>query len=159
MDKEHKAYRFQLTKELSVLYKRGRAFMDSMILKHELGSGHYTLIFYLSHNNGSSQDDISRNMEIDKTTVARGLARLEEQGYIERKVDEKDRRVNRVFLTQKASELIPMLMQYSNQWQEILVSDFSESERELLEQFITRMNTNAQSYRNQMCKKGGQHDK
>ena len=98
-------------------------------------------------------------MEIEKTALTRGLGSLEEQGYIARKVDEKDRRVNRVFLTEKGFNAIPKLNEYSSQWQEVLMNGFTSTEKEELERLVKKMSENAQTFRNSMCKKGGIHDK
>lgn len=150
---------FILSKEITLLYRRGRVFIDGAINEQELGGGLYSIIFFLKNNNGSSQEEISKNMEIEKTTLTRGLGRLEEQGYIARKVDEKDRRVNRVFLTEKGFDALPKLHEYSNQWQEVLTEGFTSAERAELERLIKKMSENAQNYRNNRCKKGGIHDK
>lgn len=150
---------FNLSKEISILFRRGRVFMDNAIGDHYLGSGLFAIIFFLNNNNGASQDEISKKMEIEKTTITRGLARLEEEGLILRKVDEKDRRVNRVFLTEKGLETIPKLEVYSGQWKDVLMDGFTSAEKEELERLMKKMSENAQQFSNSRCKKGGIHDK
>lgn len=57
----------------------------------------------LARNEGMKQADLARNAHVRPSSVSEVLERLEKSGLIERRRDQKDRRVLRVYLTDKGS--------------------------------------------------------
>lgn len=77
--------------------------ISSRLRGYKLGRGQSEILRFLVHRgDGKSQDEIRRELELDSTTVTRTIQRLIKNGYIVRKKDEKDRRINRIYLTEKA---------------------------------------------------------
>jgi len=50
-------------------------------------------------------------MNIDKATAAKGLAKLEKLGYLRRIPDREDRRIRRLYLSDRGNELIPKIQE------------------------------------------------
>ena len=48
------------------------------------------------------QDELSRQLSVDKGLVARCVKSLEEKGYVRRRQDEKDKRFKYIYLTETA---------------------------------------------------------
>lgn len=140
-----------LNKEFSVLHRHNRSYMNHHMEKHGLGAGQYTFLFFLCEHSGLSQDELSKALEIDKGATARAVAKLESNGYVIRRVDEKDKRINRVFVTDKGWEMHEYLKKYSNQFKEIMLEGFSEEEVNQLEFYIKRIINNASAYRTSHC--------
>ena len=151
--------KFELGRLISILYRNNRWYMDQQMAVFDLGGGQHVFLFYLYSHNGASQDEISRALELDKATAARAIQKLEERGFVTRQVSEKDKRVNHVFLTQKAYDIEQQLRGFSEAWKAVLVGDMTTDEVECLERLINKLNTNASNYRGSMCKKGGHHVK
>lgn len=124
----------------SMIYK-ARKFMDVGI-----GSGQLGFLGVLYRKDGISQDELARKLNIDKTTTARALQKLEKQGFVSRKPSERDRRINLVFLTEKAFALEPMIKSVMKQWTEILVQGFTDDERTQLLDMLKRISDNAVDY-------------
>ena len=59
------------------------------------------ILLQLSHKDGISQLEISRLTHLKPPTISITLHSMEEAGYVERRVDQKDRRQVNVFLTAK----------------------------------------------------------
>ena len=55
-------------------------------------------------NEGMSQKDLAFLLGIRPQSISEMLGKLEEQGFIERRTDENDKRVTKVFLTEKGRE-------------------------------------------------------
>ena len=77
-----------------------------------------------------------------------GTGLMEEKGLIMRKQDPTDRRVWRVYPTQKMQELLPHVRLVMKEWNEYLLEEFSEEEQEklvvALEKLMQRAQTAAQ---------------
>ena len=143
-------------KYLSMLYRHNRIFIDQHLTDPNFGSGQHTFLFYLKDHDGSTQDEISRALDIDKASTARAIQKLESHDFVKRQSDPDDRRVNHVFLTEKGAELHAELKTISNHWKSIILASFSEDEIAVLESSLKKLATNSILYRH---KKEGPHDK
>ncbi len=56
--------------------------------------------------NGLKASDIGQRLTLDNATISGVLNRLMDQGWITRRSDEKDRRVQRIFLTSQADDTL-----------------------------------------------------
>ena len=90
----------------------------------------YTLL--ICREPGIPQEKISREICVNKSSVTRQITILEEKGLIVRKQDQTDRRVWRVYPTQRMQELLPHVRQVMKEWNEYLLEEFDEEQREHL---------------------------
>jgi MarR family transcriptional regulator for hemolysin len=65
----------------------------------------WRVIIQLSRRNAQTQSELALVLDMGKVSVGGLLDRLEESKWIERRADPKDRRVNRIHLTDKAHEI------------------------------------------------------
>ena len=63
------------------------------------------IVFNLSHGDGKTQLEIANHIHLKPPTVSVALAKLEKEGYIERKSDPMDARCTRVYLTEKGKSI------------------------------------------------------
>lgn len=111
-----------------------------------LNGGQYVYISNVCRNPGISQEQMSRQILINKSNVARQLAALEQNGFVRREPDAKDRRVMRVYPTEKAEEVYPYIQQVLADWRHYLTEDFSDEEREQLDSLLERVLEKAAAY-------------
>lgn len=128
---------------VSILYRYGRAYSDRELRTYGLGSGQFIFLHVLLHRDGLSQEELACLLKIDKGTTARALKRLEDAGYVTRCLDKHDKRVNRVFVTEKGRALGPKLAELSRTWTDALARGFSQTEREQATALLKRMAENA----------------
>lgn len=105
-------------------------------------------ILLICREPGIPQEKISRELCVNKSSVTRQITLMEEKGLIMRKQDPTDRRVWRVYPTQKMQELLPHVRLVMREWNEYLLEEFSEEEQEklvvALEKLMQRAQTAAQ---------------
>ena len=89
-------------------------------------------ILLICREPGIPQEKISREICVNKSSVTRQISILEERGLIVRKQDQSDRRVWRVYPTQRMQEVLPHVRQVMREWNEYLLEEFSDEERERL---------------------------
>ena len=79
------------------IISRSQALYRSDRLKEEtLLPWHYNYVMPICFHPGLSQEQLARHVCMDKSNVTRHLAKLEEQGYVERRPSETDKRVTLV---------------------------------------------------------------
>ena len=82
---------------------------------------------------GVTQSELADFMELEKPTLGRLLDRMQEKGWIERRTDDLDRRVNRLFLTEKVQEVMRALRSTAADVRKDAIGNMNDLDRE---QFI-----------------------
>lgn len=62
---------------------------------------YYSILYFLNENNGCKQQHICNNLAIDKTAMVKVIDTLMDAGYVEKKINPKDRREHFILLTRK----------------------------------------------------------
>lgn len=70
----------------------------------DLTKGQYLYLVRIYENPGIIQEKLSEMIKVDRTTAARAIQKLEIQGFIEKKDDETNRKIKRLFTTEKVSK-------------------------------------------------------
>ena len=112
----------------------------------DLPPGAFPLMLRLRHRDNVSQEDLVSDFLVDKGTVARTLAHLEDAGLVAREVDPDDRRVKRVSITEKGREVAEDLRAVARRWDRKLTEGFTEEEREQILDYLARMKDNARRH-------------
>ena len=92
---------------------------------------------------GITQDQLAKRIFINKSNVARQLAILEEEGFVERRACTEDKRAMQVYPTDKALEVLPRINTILVRWEEYLTQDLTEKEKILLTQMLCKMKLHA----------------
>ena len=87
---------------------------------------------------GISQDTLAQRICINKSNVARQVVILEEGGFIRRESCCADKRVMKLFPTEKTLTLMPQIYAILDAWENCLTKDFSIEELALLESALGR---------------------
>ena len=92
---------------------------------------------------GISQDTLARRVFLNKSVVARQLAALEENGFVERPTCQKDKRITRLYPTEKALQLQSRLQAIWGECENFLTEGMTEAEVSTLEKLLSRLQTQA----------------
>ena len=101
-----------------------RTLKCALVPYHYLGVMHL-IILYINRNPGACQEEISGFYALDKTSVARDARRLEDLGHIERRTIPENRRQYQLFLTEAGQEMIQIIDDIMEQYQQTLSAHIS----------------------------------
>jgi DNA-binding MarR family transcriptional regulator len=125
--------------------KAGLMFFARRLEAFGLGAGQYPLLSVLFAREGLSQEELASYLGIDKGAVAKSVRKLMDEGFVERREDEADGRVKRVWLSAKAKKGKKALLSIEAEWRARLLSGFADREVEELEAYLERIKSNAES--------------
>jgi len=131
---------------ISLLHRHGHVYVGRQLKQYNISKGQYTFLNALYKKNGARQEQLSDYLKIDKGTTAKAIKKLEDDEYITRIVDAKDKRAYNVYLTPKALKIKPMVRKAITDWIDILFSGFSESEKNTSLELLERMGENATTF-------------
>jgi MarR family transcriptional regulator, transcriptional regulator for hemolysin len=86
-----------------------RLYADKQARRHGLTRAQWAVLAKLERTEGLKQTEIADLMEMQPITLTRLIDKLCDSGLIERRSDDSDRRVNRLFLTEAARPLMAKL--------------------------------------------------
>ena len=104
---------------------------------------HASYLAVICRTPGITQDQLARQIFINKSNVARQLAILEEDGFVERKPSPEDKRAILIYPTQKALDTLPAIRQMFRTWEELVAQDLTPEEHELVVKLLRKMKTRA----------------
>lgn len=93
-----------ITYLLSAVSVANKNYLEKTLNEIGLHSGQIFVLISLWKNDGQTQSDLAKEMNLSNATINRMVLSLSNNGFIECKRCEKDLRIVRVFLTQKAVE-------------------------------------------------------
>lgn len=129
--------------ELDAIARCATQYRTEMLAPLGLKSCHASYLIQICKTPGISQEQLARRIYFNKSSVARQLASLEEDGFIRRAASETDRRVTRLYPTERTLEILPQIREILLQWEEIATQDLSAPERETLLGILEKMKARA----------------
>lgn len=132
-----------LSKFVSVTYRRTQIFYTERLKKLNITSGQFMYIVCICENVGQTQDELSRRLNIDKSTVSRVLPQLESSGYITKVINSNNRREFNIFPTDKAIAIYPEILEIKDEWHNKITEDLSDIECDAFEKLLEKVMWNA----------------
>ena len=86
------------------------------------------VIFALNIQSGPTQRELADKIGVESPTLVSIIDKMEQDGYVKRKPDAKDRRIKRIYATAKADSLWDSMMECAAQIKKTSVKDLSENE-------------------------------
>lgn len=131
---------------ISCIYRCGQFHIAKKLEFFKIGRGQFSFLMTLYNCDGVNQENIAKNLRMDKSTAARAVQKLMKEGYVIKKRDPSDKRAFKVFLTEKAKIFKPKIIKILSEWTEVLLSDFTEDERKIFSKFLKKIVKNVDQY-------------
>lgn len=127
-----------LMKIMRLHYLRTQALLDNT----GIYPGQPPLLFALFNKDGKSQKELADTLKVKPATINVTIKRLEKTGFILRRIDEKDQRVTRIFLTEKGKNICNELLKINKQIEEECFYSFTVEEKVLLRRLLIQVREN-----------------
>ncbi|MGI9385734.1 MAG: MarR family winged helix-turn-helix transcriptional regulator [Methyloligellaceae bacterium] len=116
-----------------------RTVFDRRVRKLGLTRSQWSVLRRLHRRPGANQSELAEMLEIEKASAGRLIDRLEANGWVERRADADDRRVNRLYLTAEAVRVNDRIEPISVATVEDALAGLSPMEREVLTELLDRV--------------------
>lgn len=130
-------------KMLNNISRSQAVYRHNRISAEDMSAGHYAFALAICREPGRSQEELAKELCINKSTVARNLNCLEENGYIQRKPIPDDKRQLAVYPTDRMLALIPEIRRVSGEWMALLSEGIPQEELDVFDSVLSRMETRA----------------
>lgn len=128
---------------LSLLNKYSVIVIEDNLSHLNLTKTQMLFLIHLKHANGVYQDHLAKMFKMNKSTITRAIKALVNLGYVDKKVDQHNKKANFITLTPLGDEAFSEVCEALNDWIDTITNGFSEEEIEASINLITRMASNA----------------
>lgn len=138
--------RYYMPKFMKLLNNISRSqaiYRHERISAEDLQSSHYAFVLAICREVGRSQEELARELCLNKSTVARTLNSLEEKGYIKRSPLPTDKRQFSVYPTEKMLSVLPEVKKASLEWMTLLSEGIPQEELKIFDSVLERMQARA----------------
>ena len=104
--------------------------------------GQIRVLEILKAENGISQRELVRRLYVKPSTVTVMIQRMNKAGLVERKTDQTDQRVMRIYLTEQGRKAYKEVCEVSAQLEAQLIYGFTEEEQQRLRSYFNRLRDN-----------------
>ena len=104
----------------------------------------WSVLAFLSRdgNNGATQVDLARDLDVGKVTVGGLIDRLEATGQVKRELDAKDRRTRKIFITEQGFETIKQMQTVGTILNESILAGVSAKDLKAVEATLSKVKDN-----------------
>jgi DNA-binding MarR family transcriptional regulator len=144
----------QILREIGMIARCFETISNVEFKEFELAKGQYLYLVRICENPGIISNKVSEMLKVDRTTTARAINKLEKSGFIEIRKDDVNKRILRIYPTEKGRTTYEFLKEEECYSDFISLQGFSEEEKDILSKLIVRMRENIQCDW-EVIKKGG----
>ncbi|MBY0149184.1 MarR family winged helix-turn-helix transcriptional regulator [Neobacillus niacini] len=110
----------------------------------ELTKGQYLYLVRICENPGIIQEKAAEIIKVDRTTAARAIQKLEMNGFIEKKDDQHNKKIKKLFPTEKGKTVYPIIKREHDYSNSVALEGFSDNEVETIFDLLQRVRKNVE---------------
>lgn len=112
--------------------------------EYDLTKGQYLYLVRVCENPGIIQEKLAEMIKVDRTTAARAIKKLELHGFIEKKEDQHNRKIKKLFPTEKGKHVYPFIQREHDYSNTVALEGVSDSEVEVMFSLLQRVRKNVE---------------
>lgn len=123
----------------SIIHRARMMYLNNQLKTLNVTSSQFVYLIKLYRKEGQTQEDLANHFFIDKGTVARGVKKLEDNGFICRRTDPENRRRYLLYLTEDGMALMPDIINIIKDWENSINEDLSKAEKEQINELLKKL--------------------
>lgn len=132
----------EILREIGMIARALDSISNIEFKEFELTKGQYLYLVRICENPGIIQEKVAEMIKVDRTTAARAIKKLEMNGFIEKKDDHHNKKINRLFPTEKGKTVYPLIKRENDYSNTVALEGLSETEVETIFNLLQRVRRN-----------------
>jgi DNA-binding MarR family transcriptional regulator len=134
----------EILREIGIIARALDSISNIEFKEYELTKGQYLYLVRLCENPGIIQEKLAEMIKVDRTTAARAIQKLEMNGFIEKKGDEHNKKIKKLFPTEKGKKVFPFIKKENDHSNSVALAGLSEAEVETIFNLLQRVRKNVE---------------
>lgn len=132
----------EILREIGMIARALDSISNIEFKEYDLTKGQYLYLVRICENPGIIQESLAEMIKVDRTTAARAIQKLEMNGFIEKKDDAHNKKINRLFPTEKGEEVFPFILREHHHSDAVALAGFTQHEAETILRLLQRVRKN-----------------
>jgi DNA-binding MarR family transcriptional regulator len=134
----------EILREIGMIARALDSISNIEFKEYDLTKGQYLYLVRICENPGIIQEKLAEMTKVDRTTAARAIKKLEMNGFIEKKDDQHNKKIKKLFPTEKGKNVYPFIRRENDYSNTVALAGFSESEVETIFNLLQRVRKNVE---------------
>ncbi|CAN7633219.1 MarR family winged helix-turn-helix transcriptional regulator [Peribacillus frigoritolerans] len=134
----------EILREIGMIARALDSISNIEFKEHDLTKGQYLYLVRICENPGIIQEKLAEMIKVDRTTAARAIKKLEINGFIEKKGDKHNKKIKKLFPTEKGKNVYPFIKRENDYSNIVALEGFSEREVETISDLLQRVRKNVE---------------
>lgn len=118
----------EVLREIGMIARALDSISNIEFKEYDLTKGQYLYLVRICENPGIIQEKLAEMIKVDRTTASRAIQKLVINGFIEKKEDQHNKKINKLFPTEKGNSVYPFIKREHDYSDQVALAGFSESE-------------------------------
>jgi DNA-binding MarR family transcriptional regulator len=132
----------EILREIGMIARALDSISNIEFKEYDLTKGQYLYLVRICENPGIIQEKLAEIIKVDRTTAARAIKKLEINGFIEKKEDKHNKKIKKLFPTEKGKNVYPFIKRENDYSNIVALEGFSEREIESIFNLLQRVRKN-----------------
>ncbi|PRS06093.1 MarR family transcriptional regulator [Bacillus atrophaeus] len=132
----------EILREVGMIARALDSISNIEFKEYKLTKGQYLYLVRICENPGIIQEKLAEMIKVDRTTAARAIKKLEMNGFIEKMDDEHNKKIKKLFPTEKGKNVFPVIKRENDHSNSVALAGFSEGEAETILHLLQRIRKN-----------------
>ena len=134
----------EVLREIGMIARALDSISNIEFKEYDLTKGQYLYLVRICENPGIIQEKLAEMIKVDRTTAARAIKKLEINGFIDKKEDEHNKKIKKLFPTEKGKNVYPFIKRENEHSNKVALEGFSEVEVETIFSLLHRVRKNVE---------------
>ncbi len=129
----------EILREIGTIARALDSISNIEFKEYDLTKGQYLYLVRICENPGIIQEKLAEMLKVDRTTAARAIQKLELQGFIEKRDDPENKKIKRLFATDKGEATYPIIKRENDHSNQVALQGLSSEEAAQLLELLQRV--------------------
>lgn len=134
----------EILREIGMIARALDSISNIEFKEFDLTKGQYLYVVRICENPGIIQEQLLELIKVDRSTATRAIQKLETNGFIEKKEDPNNKKIKRLFPTEKGKRVYPFIIRENEHSNLVALDGFSEKEAETASMLLQRIRKNVE---------------
>ncbi|WP_226003219.1 MarR family winged helix-turn-helix transcriptional regulator [Paenibacillus sp. BJ-4] len=132
----------EVLREIGMIARALDSISNIEFKEYDLTKGQYLYLVRICENPGIIQEKLAEMIKVDRTTASRAIKKLVINGFIEKKEDNHNKKIKKLFPTEKGNNVYPFIKRENDHSNNVALEGFSEREVETIFNLLQRLREN-----------------
>ena len=134
----------EILREIGMIARALDSIANIEFKEYDLTRGQYLYLIRICENPGIIQEKLAEMITVDRTTASRAIKKLEANGFIEKRADAANRKIKRIFPTEKGKAISPNICRENEHSERVALQGLSEEEATVLSGLLQTVRKNGE---------------